>query len=75
MTTATSAATVNFSTHGIPEMILSDNAQYYASEQTTEFMKLNGITHVRSAPYHPPSNGLADRSVQTFKELINKEHR
>ena len=36
------------------------------------FVKRNGIRHVRSAPYHPSSNGQAERVVQTFKEAILK---
>ena len=31
-------------------------------------MKSNDIRHVRSAPYHPATNGLAERFVQTFKQ-------
>ena len=77
VTSSTSATTINclrncFSTHGIPEMIVSDNAQCFVSEQTREFMTRNGITHATSAPYHPSSNGLAERAVQTFKELMKR---
>uniref|UniRef100_A0A3B3BR08 Integrase catalytic domain-containing protein n=1 Tax=Oryzias melastigma TaxID=30732 RepID=A0A3B3BR08_ORYME len=74
---ATAAATVeslrsSFSTHGIPEMIVSDNAPCFVSERFQEFVTRNGITHVTAAPYHPSSNGLAERAVQTFKELMKK---
>ena len=33
-------------------------------------MKANGIKHIRSAPYHPSTNGLAERFVQTFKKAM-----
>ena len=31
------------------------------------FCKNNGICHKRSAPYHPSTNGEAERFVQSFK--------
>ena len=34
------------------------------------FAKKNGIKHIRCAPYHPSSNGLAERFVQTFKRAM-----
>ncbi|KAI7802842.1 hypothetical protein IRJ41_020318 [Triplophysa rosa] len=61
-----------FSTHGLPKMLVSDNATCFKSEEFETFMKRNGIQHVTSAPYHPSSNGLVERAVQTFKEGMKK---
>ena len=61
-----------FATHGLPETIVSDNATSFTSTEFKEFMSRNGIRHITSAPYHPSTNGLAERAVQTFKEGMKK---
>ena len=78
VTNPTSAATIEhlhsiFATHGLPEMLVSDNGSVFTSSEFEDFTKQNGIRHVRSAPYHPASNGLAERAVQTFKTFMKKE--
>ena len=34
------------------------------------FMKMNGIKHIRVSPFHPSSNGAAERFVKTFKTAM-----
>ena len=42
------------------------------SEEFSLFLQKNGIKHITSAPYHPSSNGEAERAVQVFKRGISK---
>ena len=61
-----------FATHGVPEHIVSDNGTGFTSEEFQVFMSENGIKHSTTSPYHPASNGLAERAVQTIKQGIAK---
>ena len=77
VSSATTAVTTEvlrsiFATHGLPEMLVSDNGTAFTSSQFKHFTSQNGIRHVTSAPYHPATNGLAERAVQTFKEYMKK---
>ncbi|XP_021354167.1 uncharacterized protein K02A2.6-like [Mizuhopecten yessoensis] len=56
-----------FARNGVPRQIVSDNGPQFKSELFHNFMRLNGIKHITSAPYHPSTNGLAERFVQSFK--------
>ncbi len=74
VSTATSSATIQhlrdmFSTHGLPEVLISDNGSCFTSQEFKQFTKLNGIRHVCTAPYHPASNGQAER--QLVDHLLN----
>ena len=63
---------VVFSTHGLPQKIVTDNGPSFVSNEFKEFMSRNGILHVTSAPYHPSTNGLAERAVQSFKQGLKR---
>ncbi|KAJ8346504.1 hypothetical protein SKAU_G00279050 [Synaphobranchus kaupii] len=59
-----------FSRYGIPHILVSDNGPQFCSEEFSAFLKSNGVKHIRSAPYHPATNGLAEHFVQTFKQVF-----
>ena len=42
-----------FTTHGIPELLVSDNGSTFTSQEFQDFMQQNRIRHNTSAPYHP----------------------
>ena len=74
---ATSQSTIermasSFTTHGLPELLVTDNGSVFTSSEFEEFLQRHGIRHVTSSPYHPATNGLAERAVQTFKTAMKK---
>ena len=76
MSTITSSKTIEtlrtvFATHGLPQTIVTDGS-LFTSEEFKQFMDCNGIKHITSAPYHPSSNGQAERAVQTLKLGIKR---
>ncbi|XP_031355079.1 uncharacterized protein K02A2.6-like [Photinus pyralis] len=61
-----------FAAHGIPSLLVSDNGSQLVSADFNNFLSRNGCKHLTSAPYFPQSNGLAERTVGTFKRFLKK---
>ncbi len=61
-----------FARHGIPEEVMSDNGPCYAGSEFAQFAKDWGFLHTTSSPRYPQSNGLAERTVQTIKNIMRK---
>ena len=57
---------------GLPHTIVTDNATNFTSDEFTDFCKTLGIQHRKVAPYHPASNGQAERAVQNLKRVLDK---
>jgi transposase InsO family protein len=77
MSSTTSAKTIDrfeeaFSHQGLCDTIVSDNGPQLVSEEFESFCKANGIEHITTAPYHPQSNGQAERFVDTLKRGLKK---
>ena len=75
--TATSVVVIKvlrsvFAKFGLPETIVTDNGSSFVSAEFEQFLRSNGIKHITSAPYHPATNGLAERAVQIFKCGLKK---
>ena len=47
--------------------IISDNGPQFIARDFKEFIRLTGITHVRTSPYYPQSNGKLERWHGTLK--------
>ena len=61
-----------FAVFGLPVTIVSDNATSFTSAEFQSFVTATGVKHITSAPYHPSTNGLAERMVQTFKKQLRQ---
>jgi transposase InsO family protein len=48
--------------------VISDNGPQFISKDFKEFIRISGMTHVRTAPYYPQSNGKIERYHRTIKE-------
>lgn len=62
-----------FATFGIPHKVVSDNGTAFVSEEIQKFYKDNGVRYVTAAPYHPATNGQAERYVGELKRALARE--
>lgn len=61
-----------FARFGVPDTIVSDNGTQFTSKDFADFCQNFQVEHVRIPPYHPRSNGLAERFVDTLKRALRK---
>jgi putative transposase len=47
--------------------IISDNGPQFIAKDFKEFIRISGMTHVRTSPYYPQSNGKIERWHKTLK--------
>jgi transposase InsO family protein len=52
---------------GVTPRIISDNGPQFIAKDFKEFICICGMTHVRTSPYYPQSNGKIERFHRTIK--------
>ena len=52
---------------GVSPRIISDNGPQFTAKEFKAFIKLCGMTHVRTSPYYPQSNGKAEATIKTVR--------
>lgn len=63
---------ITFSVMGLPDVIVSDNGPPFNSSGFIKFCHIHRINVLKSPPYHPQSNGTAERHVQIVKTALDK---
>ena len=53
---------------GVKPRIISDNGPQFIAKEFKAFIRLFGMTHVRTSPYYPQSNGKIERWHRSLKE-------
>lgn len=53
---------------GVKPRIISDNGPQFISKDFKEYIRVSGMTHVRTTPYYPQSNGKVERVQKTIKQ-------
>jgi len=50
--------------------VISDNGPQFVAKEFKSFIKEAQMTHVRTSPYYPQSNGKKERFVRTYRGLL-----
>jgi len=54
--------------------IITDNGPQFIAKDFKEFIRISGMTHVKTSPYYPQSNGKIERWHQTIKQDCIRPH-
>ena len=61
-----------FSRTGIPQHILTDQGSVFTGKLTRELCQLLGISHLKTSPYHPQTDGCLERWHSSLKSMLRK---
>ena len=61
-----------FATHGLPDLVFTDNGTAFKSREFSDFLSRNNIKMGHTSTYHPATNGQAERMVQTTKRFLER---
>ena len=61
-----------FSIFGFSQKLMSDQGTEFTGDMIAAMCKLLGIEKIRTTPYHPQTNGSAERVHQTLQRMISK---
>lgn len=61
-----------FSRHGIPDILVTDNVSQIVSQEFIQFATDWEFNHVTSSPRYPKSNGKAESAVKVAKNVFKK---
>ena len=59
-----------FASHGIPEVLITDNGPPFKSTEFRDYMKELGTSHEFSTPYWPQGNAEAERFMRTLSKVL-----
>ena len=63
-----------FATHGLPDVLKSDNGPSFQSNEFKQFMKENGIKHQRITPLWPQANSEAENFMKPMEKAMRAVH-
>ena len=55
---------------GAPVKFWSDNGTNFVAAEFEEFLRDWDVSHGRSSPHHPQSNGIAEAGIKQIKKLL-----
>ena len=61
-----------FSVFGFPQCLMSDQGTEFCGKVIAAMCSLLGVEKIRTTPYHPQTNGSAERVHQTLQRMIGK---
>ena len=61
-----------FSVFGFPQHLMLDQGTEFCGKVITAMCSLLGVEKIWTTPYHPQTNGLAERVHQTLQRMIGK---